>query len=95
MVLGKWLSTQPNILIVDEQTSGIDVGAKSEIYNLITLLAQGGLAIILVSSELPDIVNLSHRVVVMRGGRVAAVIGDRSGITSENIMQYAIGSTAQ
>jgi len=68
-VLGKWLLTEPKILFLDEPTRGIDVGAKQEIYALINRLAESGLAIILVSSELPEVLGLSDRVIVLHEGK--------------------------
>jgi len=68
-VIGKWLTADTDILIFDEPTRGIDVGAKSEIYKLLNDLARQGKAIIMISSELPEILRMSHRVVVMCEGR--------------------------
>ena len=70
VVLSKWLSTEPNILIMDEPTRGIDVGAKAEIHRLMSELAQAGMAIIMISSELPEVLGMSDRIMVMRGGRI-------------------------
>ena len=67
-ILGRWLMTKPKLLILDEPTRGIDVGAKAEIYRLIGKLAEEGMAIILVSSEMPEILGMSSRVFVMRDG---------------------------
>jgi len=69
VILAKWLSTRPKILLLDEPTRGIDVGAKAEIHRLIRELAQQGLAVVMVSSELPEIMEMSDRVVVMRDGQ--------------------------
>jgi len=71
-VLAKWLATEPRILILDEPTRGIDVGAKAEVHALISRLAAQGLAILLISSELPEVLGMSDRVLVMSGGRIAA-----------------------
>jgi putative multiple sugar transport system ATP-binding protein len=71
VVLGKWLETAPRILIMDEPTRGIDVGAKAEIYQLINDLAAQGKAILLISSELPEILGMCDRILVMHGGRIA------------------------
>jgi ribose transport system ATP-binding protein len=91
--LAKWLETAPNILILDEPTRGVDVGAKREIYNLIQKLAMEGLACIVISSELPEIIGLCHRAVVMRDGRT---VGEVSGaeLTEEAIMHLAAGVEA-
>lgn len=90
VVLAKWLSIEPQILILDEPTRGVDVGAKSEIYSIINRLANEGIAIILVSSELPEIINMSDRVCVMKEGELVAQL-DKDEMTQENIMHYATG----
>lgn len=88
VVLGKWLFTQCDFLIFDEPTRGIDVGAKSEIYRLLNDLAQQGKSIIMISSELPEILRMSHRIIVMCEGRIT---GELTGpeATQEKIMKYA------
>jgi ribose transport system ATP-binding protein len=88
VVVGKWLVRNSDILIFDEPTRGIDVGAKSEIYKLLNELADQGKSIIMVSSELPEILRMSHRIVVMCEGRVTAV-QSAEGATQEKIMYYA------
>jgi ribose transport system ATP-binding protein len=91
--LAKWLETKPRILILDEPTRGVDVGAKREIYNLILELAKEGLACIVISSELQEIIGLCHRAIVMRDGRtVGEVSGDS--LTEESIMHLAAGVEA-
>lgn len=90
VVLAKWLATQPDLLILDEPTRGVDVGAKAEIYAIINRLAEEGKAIILISSELPEIINMCDRVCVVREGRIAAQL-DRAELSQELIMQYATG----
>jgi ABC-type sugar transport system ATPase subunit len=72
VVLGKWLATAPRVLIMDEPTRGIDVGAKAEIHRLMSGLAKDGLAVLMISSELPEIMGMSDRILVMRGGTVVA-----------------------
>jgi len=89
-VVAKWLATQPRVLIMDEPTRGIDVGAKAEVHALISQLAQAGLGIIMISSELPEILGMSDRILVMSEGRVAAIL-DRAEATQETIMAYASG----
>src|SRR5690606_31352631 len=84
VVLGKWLETAPRILIMDEPTRGIDVGAKAEIHALMARLAGEGMAILMISSELPEVLGMSDRVLVMHGGRLAATI-DRADATPESI----------
>ena len=93
VVLSKWLATKPRILILDEPTRGIDIGAKSEIYHLITKLASEGVAIMMISSEMEEIINLSHRVMVMCEGRVSGMLerGAGQGFSQEEIMFYASG----
>jgi ribose transport system ATP-binding protein len=88
VVIGKWLTADTKILIFDEPTRGIDVGAKSEIYKLLNDLALQGKAIIMISSELPEILRMSHRVVVMCEGRVTGIL-DISEATQESIMKLA------
>jgi len=92
VVISKWLATESKYLILDEPTRGVDVGAKSEIYDLINALANEGISIIFISSDLPEIVNLSSRVVVMREGRITGVLDARTDeITQVSIMRYATG----
>lgn len=88
LVIGKWLAKDADILIFDEPTRGIDVGAKQEIYSLLNELAQNGKSIIMISSELPEILRMSHRVVVMCEGRVTGEF-DYKDATQENIMEMA------
>jgi len=88
LVVGKWLAKDTGILIFDEPTRGIDVGAKSEIYHLLNNLAHQGKSIIMISSELPEILRMSHRIVVMCEGRVTGEL-DYEEATQESIMQLA------
>ena len=88
-VIASWLATKPKLLIMDEPTRGIDVGAKAEIYALMDELAKNGIAIIMISSELPEVINMSDRVVVMRNGTVSAIL-NHSEATQEEIMKHAI-----
>ncbi|CNI19715.1 galactose/methyl galaxtoside transporter ATP-binding protein [Yersinia frederiksenii] len=88
VLIARWLLAQPKILILDEPTRGIDVGAKSEIYRLISELANRGVAIILVSSELPEILGMSDRVMVMHGGHITGIL-DKQDASQENIMALA------
>ena len=91
VVLSKWLMTKPKILILDEPTRGIDVGAKSEIYNIMNqLLDQGILCIIMISSELPEILGMSDRILVMHNGKISGDILQKNA-NQETIMQYATG----
>lgn len=89
-VLARWLSTNPKLLILDEPTHGVDVGAKAEIYDLMRQLAKAGMGIILISSELPEIMVLAHRIVVMHEGRITGIV-DRADATEEVLMAYATG----
>jgi ABC-type sugar transport system ATPase subunit len=84
VVLGKWLETEPRILIMDEPTRGIDVGAKAEIHALMSRLAKEGVAILMISSELPEVLGMSDRILVMHGGRLMATI-DRADATPETV----------
>ena len=96
VVISKWLATKPKYLIMDEPTRGIDVGAKAEIYELMFQLARQGMSIILISSDLPEIINLSSRVVVMHEGEIAAILDSREReLTQVEIMNYATGRLKQ
>ena len=90
VILAKWLATKPKVLLLDEPTRGIDVGAKAEIYQLISQLAGNGVTIVMVSSELPEILGLSHRVLVMHEGRLAGIL-NQTEATEEKIMMLATG----
>lgn len=92
-VLSKWLATNPVVLILDEPTRGVDVGAKSEIHRIIGELVMQGLAVVMISSELPEVMGVCDRVVVMRDGRSSLPI-DRSDFTEERIMALATGEDA-
>lgn len=91
VVISKWLAAEPSIIILDEPTRGIDIGAKQDIYDLIKELADQGLSIILISSELPEILKLSSRIAVMHEGRLEKIFETVDGITQEEIMYYAVG----
>ena len=90
VLLGKWLNVQPKLLILDEPTRGIDVGAKSDVHHMISDLAAQGLAIILISSDLPEVLAMSDRVLVMREGRQMGIF-DRTEATQERVMTAAMG----
>ncbi len=90
VVLAKWLASKPKVLIMDEPTRGIDVGAKAEVHTLMSQLAHSGMGIMMISSELPEILGMSDRILVMHEGRVAAIL-DRGEATQEKIMAYASG----
>ena len=88
-IISKWLLSKPKVLILDEPTRGVDVGVKSEMYDIINKLAEDGTAIILISSELPEILSLSHRIIVMREGKITKILHNKDA-NQENIMSYAI-----
>jgi rhamnose transport system ATP-binding protein len=90
VVLSKWLATNPSVLILDEPTRGIDVGAKAEVHRIISDLAVEGLAIILISSELPEVLAMADRVIVLHEGRVSGIFA-RSEATQERVMFAATG----
>ncbi|HET7413684.1 MAG TPA: sugar ABC transporter ATP-binding protein [Pararhizobium sp.] len=88
VVIAKWLATKPKIIILDEPTKGIDVGSKAAVHEFMAELVAEGLSIIMVSSEIPEILGMSDRVVVMREGRVAATL-DRADLTAEKLVKVA------
>lgn len=88
-IVARWMSTSPKVLILDEPTKGIDVGAKSEFYNMICDFAKNGLAVILVSSELPEVIGLSDRIIVMRGRQIVGEI-DAQDATEEKLLGMAM-----
>ncbi|HUO08434.1 MAG TPA: sugar ABC transporter ATP-binding protein [Phycisphaerae bacterium] len=90
VVLGKWLSLGPKVLIVDEPTRGIDVGAKSEIYALLRRLADEGLAVMVISSDMEEILGICDRIAVMHEGRIAGILG-REEFSEEAVMNLAVG----
>lgn len=90
VVLAKWLETSPNVILLDEPTRGIDIGSKTEIYNLISGLATEGKAVLVVSSEMPELIGICHRIVVMRSGRVVGEV-DGATATEHQIMELAAG----
>jgi ribose transport system ATP-binding protein len=92
VVFSKWLEIQPRLLILDEPTRGVDVGAKYEIYRVIRELAAAGAAIVLVSSELPEAMAMSDQLIVMREGRIVQTF-NTAGLTPEMVMNYAAGAT--
>ncbi|HSA47208.1 MAG TPA: sugar ABC transporter ATP-binding protein [Candidatus Competibacteraceae bacterium] len=91
VILAKWLNTKPKVLILDEPTRGIDVGAKVEIYNLLNRLVEEGVTVIIISSELPEVMGISDRILVMCEGEIVAEL-TRNEATKELIMAYATGS---
>jgi len=87
--LARWLATEPKVLILDEPTQGVDVGAKSEIHKIIRRLAKDGLAVLMISSDLPEILGMSDRIAVMRGGTIAATLPGKS--VAHEVMAVALG----
>jgi ribose transport system ATP-binding protein len=90
VVIAKWVGIKPQLLIMDEPTRGVDVGAKREIYQLMNDLTSQGVAIIMVSSELPEVLGMSDRIVVIHEGKVAGEL-DRASANQEKIMALATG----
>ena len=91
VVIGKWLMADPKVLILDEPTRGIDVGSKYEIYNIINDLVEQGIAVIMISSELEELMGMCDRVLVMREGRITGEVKIDEHATQEKIMKYAMG----
>ena len=94
VVLGKWLCMQPKVIIFDEPTRGIDVGSKAEIYALMRALADAGVAILMISSDMEEVIGVSDKVAVMHEGAITGVLG-RDRMTEGNIMRLAVGNTLQ
>ena len=93
VALARWLATEPRVLILDEPTQGVDVGAKAEIHSLIGALASKGTAIVMISSDLPELLGMSDRIAVMRGGRMVAMV-DGPDATQARILALALGVAA-
>jgi ribose transport system ATP-binding protein len=95
LLLARWLEINPKVLMLDEPTRGVDVGAKAEIYGLIHQLVEKGMAVLFISSELPEIVGICDRVLVMREGEITGQVGGDTGIdiTQQNIMKFATDVT--
>jgi len=93
VVLAKWLSMAPKLLIFDEPTRGIDIGAKNQIYGLMRQLADGGVAILMISSDMEEVIGVSDRVAVMHEGRIAGFL-DRAAVSEQAIMALAVGRAA-
>ena len=87
--LARWLGTKPKLLILDEPTQGVDVGAKSEIHKTIRRLAKEGIAVLMISSDLPEVLGMSDRIAVMRGGTIAAMLPGKS--NAHDVMAAALG----
>ncbi|KTT41665.1 ABC transporter, partial [Pseudomonas oryzihabitans] len=89
VIIGRWVAADAKVFLFDEPTRGIDIGAKAEIYNLIERLAQAGKAIVVVSSEMTELLRIADRVLVMREGRITQELSGDA-ITEENIARFAI-----
>ena len=94
IVLGKWFSMTPKVMIFDEPTRGIDIGAKQEIYRHIRTLATRGVAVIMISSDMEEVLGNSDRIAVMHEGQITGTL-DRSDMSEEAIMQLAVGQTTK
>jgi methyl-galactoside transport system ATP-binding protein/inositol transport system ATP-binding protein len=95
VLVARWLMTNPEILFLDEPTRGIDVGTKSEIHRLISTLAGEGKSIVMVSSELPEIMGMSDRIMIMHQGRVTGIVENSKELTQEELMAYATDTVAE
>jgi rhamnose transport system ATP-binding protein len=91
VVIGRWLATRPKVIILDEPTKGIDVGSKAAVHAFMSELAQDGLAVVMVSSELPEVLGMADRIIVMHEGRIRARL-DRAEATPEAVVTAASGA---
>ena len=89
IVISKWLAVNPSVLILDEPTRGIDVGAKAEIYAIMNNLTRNGMSIIMISSEMPEVMGMSDRICVMSEGRLTGIV-DKHEFSQERILSYAL-----
>ncbi|MEE3072301.1 MAG: ATP-binding cassette domain-containing protein, partial [Pseudomonadota bacterium] len=94
VVIAKWLATQPKVIILDEPTKGIDIGSKAAVHDFMSELAEQGLSVIMVSSEIPEIMGMSDRVIVMREGRIAAEL-EGDDLSPETLVRHAAGITSE
>jgi ribose transport system ATP-binding protein len=92
VVLAKWLAMEPRVIIFDEPTRGIDVGAKNEIYTLMRELADRGVAILMISSDMEEVIGVSDRIAVMHEGAVGGFL-DRPQFSEHNVLQLAVGNS--
>ena len=90
VVIGKCMLTNPEVMILDDPTRGIDIGTKAEIYELINEVTNSGRSVILISSEMPEVIKMSDRVAVMHEGRITGIL-DHEELTQEQVIKYAIG----
>ncbi len=94
VVLAKWLAMRPSVVIFDEPTRGIDVGAKSEIYAILRELADAGVAILMISSDMEEVIGVSDRIAVMHEGRISGILDSRGSFTEANVLELAVNSPA-
>ena len=94
VALAKWLQTDPQVLLLDEPTRGVDVGAKHEVYQLMNEWTSRGIAIILITSEMPELLAMSDRIIVMHRGRITAEL-DRDEATADRVLEAAMGRRAE
>jgi ABC-type sugar transport system ATPase subunit len=92
VALAKWLATSPRVILLDEPTRGVDVGAKAEIHDLIRSAAADGAAVLVISSELPEVLGVSDRIAVMASGRITGIV-DAAGATEESLLELAFAAT--
>jgi ribose transport system ATP-binding protein len=92
VVLAKWLAMKPKVMIFDEPTRGIDIGAKSEIYRIMRALADNGVAVLMISSDMEEVIGVSDRVAVMHEGRISGLL-NRDQFSEENILRLAVGKS--
>jgi rhamnose transport system ATP-binding protein len=91
VVIAKWLATKPRVIVLDEPTKGIDIGSKAAVHAFMAELVAEGLSVIMVTSELPEVMGMSDRIVIMRAGRMVAVL-DNNGLTPDHVVRLAIGA---
>ena len=94
VVLAKWLSMQPKVIIFDEPTRGVDVGAKQEIYELMRALSDRGVAILMISSDMEEVIGVSDRMAVMHEGRISGFL-ERDRFSEDNVLKLAVGQSLQ
>jgi ribose transport system ATP-binding protein len=90
VVLAKWLAMNPRVMILDEPTRGIDIGAKAEIYNLMRRLADAGVAVLMISSDMEEVIGVSDRIAVMHEGSISGIL-EREEFSQENVLLLAVG----
>ncbi|TIV39290.1 MAG: sugar ABC transporter ATP-binding protein, partial [Mesorhizobium sp.] len=90
VVLAKWLAMNPKVMILDEPTRGIDIGAKAEIYGLMRALADAGVAVLMISSDMEEVIGVSDRIAVMHEGQISGIL-DKDDFSQENVLLLAVG----